>query len=105
IISKDISKEDKDEYEKKLRNMLEFMQNANKPVHFVVTKWDRVARANFSLPKILPQVQMYLRKIPFFQNFVETQGQTGAVVQVQMYLRKIPSFRNFVETQVQTGAV
>lgn len=79
LISEGISKEEKDAYLKDLRNMLEFMQNTNKPVHFVITKWDMLRRENISLLKIK---KMLLRDISDFRKFVDIQLQTGAAIRL-----------------------
>ena len=60
-----------------LTNILDIMQTSEKPIHFIVSKWD-VVEGNYSLEEIKKR----LLEIEEFRNVVETRNQAGTPVRL-----------------------
>ncbi|WP_223265315.1 hypothetical protein [Nostoc sp. 'Peltigera membranacea cyanobiont' 210A] len=60
-----------------LPNMLHLMQNSNKPIHFVISKWD-VVQGNFTLE----QIRDRLLQIEEFRNLVKLRNKAGTPVRL-----------------------
>ncbi|MBE9138865.1 hypothetical protein IQ254_16965 [Nodosilinea sp. LEGE 07088] len=60
-----------------LRNMIDIMQGSNKPIHFVISKWD-IVEQNYSLE----QIRDRLIEIDEFKNLVRLRNQAGAPVRL-----------------------
>ncbi|MDX2254777.1 MAG: hypothetical protein NW214_04610 [Pseudanabaenaceae cyanobacterium bins.39] len=60
-----------------LRNMIDVMQGSNKPVHFVISKWD-IVEQYYSLDQIRDQ----LLQIDEFKNLVKFRNQSGSPVRL-----------------------
>lgn len=60
-----------------LPNMLHVMQNSNKPIHFVISKWD-IVQGSFTLE----QIRDRLLQIEEFRNLVKLRNKTGTPVRL-----------------------
>lgn len=60
-----------------LRNMIDVMQGSNKPVHFVISKWD-IVEQSYTLQEIRDQ----LLKIDEFKNLVRLRNQAGSPIRL-----------------------
>ncbi len=60
-----------------LPNILEYMQRTNKPIHFVISKWD-ILEGKYTLD----QIQEKLLKIPAFRNIVTQRNQADSSVRL-----------------------
>jgi hypothetical protein len=62
---------------KDLRNMIDVMQGSQKPVHFIISKWDVVAQSY-----TLEQIRDRLLEIDEFQNLVRLRNNAGSPVRL-----------------------
>jgi hypothetical protein len=60
-----------------LPNMVNVMQNSNKPIHFVISKWD-ILQGNFTLE----QIRDCLLQIEEFRNLVKLRNKAGTPVRL-----------------------
>ncbi|MFM7600988.1 MAG: hypothetical protein ACKO7R_07305, partial [Pseudanabaena sp.] len=60
-----------------LRNMIDVIQGSDKPVHFVISKWD-IVEQHYSLDQIRDQ----LLQIDEFKNLVKFRNQSGSPVRL-----------------------